>query len=353
MSLTVSSPILRSIRSAPISTSPERGLNGLRSTSQLRRRAPSLSRSAIRLALTKMRRRWLLGDEADDAWRDRLAFSRRPARDHDDVVESADLGAAGIEQRQPHHPECVDQLTGHAGRLRLRTRRRGRGQSAWHAVGRASVGCRATCDLDQRVAVGDAAAPVGERVVGEAVGDLAVGVRGAPPAERDRRRRPARSRSLILTGTSTEARSFQTTARSPSARPRRAASAASSSTNGPPSAGPCLGRCGVARVQEAAVVLRCEQLQRDIGRGAPGRRPALRAVRRRSGSARLTHRVRAPRRRTRPGPTACRTRRRRTAGRRRGRARGPIRSTRSSSRSTVGSESRSSVSSSSNSAGSV
>ena len=57
MSLTVSSPILRSIKCWPISTSPGRGLNGLRSTSQLRRRAPSLSSVAIRLALTKMLRR--------------------------------------------------------------------------------------------------------------------------------------------------------------------------------------------------------------------------------------------------------------------------------------------------------
>ena len=45
--------------SVPMSTSPGFGLNGLRSTSQLRSRAPSLARLAIRLALTKIRRRWL------------------------------------------------------------------------------------------------------------------------------------------------------------------------------------------------------------------------------------------------------------------------------------------------------
>ena len=59
-----------------------------------------------------------VGDEADDAWCDRLTFvAARPARNHHDVFESSDLSAAGIEEREPHHPECVDQLTGHAGRL--------------------------------------------------------------------------------------------------------------------------------------------------------------------------------------------------------------------------------------------
>ena len=50
---------LRSITDSPMRTSPARGLNGLRSTSQLRSRSPSLPSSARRLALTKMRRRWL------------------------------------------------------------------------------------------------------------------------------------------------------------------------------------------------------------------------------------------------------------------------------------------------------
>src|SRR5262245_52567180 len=42
-------------------------------------------------------------------------------------------------------------------------------------------------DLDEGVAVGDAAAPIGQRVVGEAVGDLAVGMLVTPPPVRDRR----------------------------------------------------------------------------------------------------------------------------------------------------------------------
>ena len=39
--------------------------------------------------------------------------------------------------------------------------------------------------MHERVAVGDTTTPLGEGVVGEAVGDLAVGVVTAPPAERD------------------------------------------------------------------------------------------------------------------------------------------------------------------------
>src|SRR5215207_4505430 len=51
--------------------------------------------------------------------------------------------------------------------------------------GHARFRCRAMAglgafDLDQRVAVGHATAPVGERVVGEAVGDLAVRMLMAP-----------------------------------------------------------------------------------------------------------------------------------------------------------------------------
>src|SRR3954451_22855336 len=57
-SWTVSSPILASI-TLLTSSSPERSLKGLRSTSQDRRRAPSLSSDATRLAFTKIRRRWL------------------------------------------------------------------------------------------------------------------------------------------------------------------------------------------------------------------------------------------------------------------------------------------------------
>ena len=50
------------------------------------------------------------GDEPDDPWR-----SAGAARDDDDVDDLADLGAAGVEQGQAHHPECVDHLACHAG----------------------------------------------------------------------------------------------------------------------------------------------------------------------------------------------------------------------------------------------
>ena len=53
---------------------------------------------------------------------------------------------------------------------------------AGHAAHRLVI---SAADLHQRVAVGDAAAPVGERVVGEGVGRAAVGVLARPPAERD------------------------------------------------------------------------------------------------------------------------------------------------------------------------
>ena len=54
-------------------------------------------------------------------------------------------------------------------------------------------------DLDERVAVRHAAAPVGERVVGEALATAAVGVLAAPPPERDRAT-PGRTRGPIRTG---------------------------------------------------------------------------------------------------------------------------------------------------------
>ena len=65
----------------------------------------------MRAALTKIRRRWLDGDEADDAGRMPPA-----AGDDDDVVDPADRRATGVEQRQAHHPERVDQLACHARR---------------------------------------------------------------------------------------------------------------------------------------------------------------------------------------------------------------------------------------------
>ena len=59
-SLMVSAFRRLSMMSRPSMCSPWRGLKGFRSTSQLRRRAPSVSRDKIRLAFTKMRRRWLV-----------------------------------------------------------------------------------------------------------------------------------------------------------------------------------------------------------------------------------------------------------------------------------------------------
>ena len=58
-SLTVSSPMRRSMTSSPRSISPGRVWSGWRSRSQLRRRAPSVSSAAMRPTLTKICRRWL------------------------------------------------------------------------------------------------------------------------------------------------------------------------------------------------------------------------------------------------------------------------------------------------------
>ena len=49
-----------------------------------------------------------LGDEPDDPRQATVG-----AGHGDDVVDSSDRRAAGIEQRQPHHAEGVDQLPGH------------------------------------------------------------------------------------------------------------------------------------------------------------------------------------------------------------------------------------------------
>ena len=133
------------------------------------------------------------GDESDDARRNRRFRALAGATgDGDDVLDSPDRCSTCVEQRQPHHPECVDQLTGHARRLPTAPGPNVRivhdpcylrGQTP--DVTPSAVEC---FDLDERVAVGDATAPLGEGVVGEAVGDLAVGVVAAPPAERDGRR---------------------------------------------------------------------------------------------------------------------------------------------------------------------
>ena len=94
--------------SALISTSPGRGLNGLKSTSQLLNRAPSPASVEMRLALTKMRRR------CTSATKPTTRGSRPLGAGHgDDVVDPSDRRAAGIEQRQSHHAEGVDELGGH------------------------------------------------------------------------------------------------------------------------------------------------------------------------------------------------------------------------------------------------
>ena len=59
-----------------------------------------------------------VGDEARPPRGDRgLAALAGSTRDDHDVFDPADVGAAGIEQRQPHHPERIDQVSGHGRRL--------------------------------------------------------------------------------------------------------------------------------------------------------------------------------------------------------------------------------------------
>ncbi len=48
------------------------------------------------------------GDEADDPWR----VARTAAHDHH-VLDPSDRRASRVEQREPHDPEGIDQLTGH------------------------------------------------------------------------------------------------------------------------------------------------------------------------------------------------------------------------------------------------
>ena len=55
------------------------------------------------------------GDEPDDAGR-----RARPAGHEHDVGDLADLGSAGVEQRQTHHPECVDDVACHAAKATRR-----------------------------------------------------------------------------------------------------------------------------------------------------------------------------------------------------------------------------------------
>ena len=140
--------------SRPISISPGFGLNGLRSTSQLRSRAPSLSIPARRLALTKIRRRWLVATNPSTR-----GATPRATGDDDDVVEPADGRAAGVEQRQAHDSERVDQLACHG---RKATPASLLSQDALTDLPGSGCG-----DLHERVGERHATAPFGQGVVGE------------------------------------------------------------------------------------------------------------------------------------------------------------------------------------------
>ena len=111
-SLTVSSPTRLSMMCRPTRISPALGLKGLTSRSQDRRRAPSLSSSAMRLAFTKTRRRWT---EATNPMTS--GGSAAPGRQEDDIFQLPDGDPIGGEQGQAHHPERVDEVAGHAPRL--------------------------------------------------------------------------------------------------------------------------------------------------------------------------------------------------------------------------------------------
>ena len=165
----------------PIKVSPGRGLNGLRSTSQLRRRTPSPSSSAIRAALTKMRRRWLEATKPVDPRRlDRCGRERRrcPRSCRSRRRRRRAAGDASPGMRRSARLPCS------AGYPLTPNQDRRHGDGRQPVPARSSSAA-STCD--QRVAVGDAATPFGEGVVGEVVGDVAVGVMVPPPSPRDRR----------------------------------------------------------------------------------------------------------------------------------------------------------------------
>ena len=93
-------------------------------------------------------------------------------------------------------------------------------------------------------------------------GDHPVGMLVAPPAPRDRghaRPQPAAMR----TGSSTEERSLNTSARSPSASPRHRGVGGVELDERGALGRPVLGQVRVAGVEEARVVLGCHQLQRE------------------------------------------------------------------------------------------
>ena len=73
---------------------------------------------AMRAALTKMRRRWLVATKPTHPW------CRTGVRGHDhDVLDATDRRPAGVEQRQPHHPKRVDEIASHPRRVPARPAR--------------------------------------------------------------------------------------------------------------------------------------------------------------------------------------------------------------------------------------
>ncbi len=104
-----------------------------------------------------------LGDESDDA-RQRA----RPTGHGDDVLDPADRRPTGVEQRQAHHPERVDQVASHATKVTRGFRSEGRRLSANGHLAASAIrlsaaqfecrsrpvayGCIRPCDLDEGVA---------------------------------------------------------------------------------------------------------------------------------------------------------------------------------------------------------
>ena len=89
-----------------------------------------------------------VGDEPDDAWR-----GAGPTGNGDDVGDPADGGAAGVQQRQPHHAECVDEVTGHAAEAT------GRRSPLLPTGVPSEVGCIRGCAGKPRTQPSDGAAP--------------------------------------------------------------------------------------------------------------------------------------------------------------------------------------------------
>ena len=110
MSLTVSPRTVRSMTSAAISFSPGRALERVQID------VPAAQADAVVVDPGDPRRvdedppALAAGDETDDPGRGAGATGH-----DDDVDDLADLGPAGVEQWQAHHPECVDHLACHTG----------------------------------------------------------------------------------------------------------------------------------------------------------------------------------------------------------------------------------------------